>query len=96
MQSEGRDEYTGEALDWSLISRYDNAESKERQRHYKASFALLSTVDHVGDGLGVADFRICAWRTNVAKNDLAHDAFIDLCRRVIAHFERGSREHRRC
>ena len=26
--------------------------------------------DHVGDGLGAADFKICAWRTNDAKHDL--------------------------
>lgn len=89
MQSEGEDEYTGEALDWSLVSRYDSAQAKEGRRQYKASFALLPTVDHVGDGLGAADFRICAWRTNDAKNDLAHDAFVELCRSVVTHFERG-------
>jgi hypothetical protein len=87
--SDGMDDYTGEALDWSLISRYNNEESKEGRRGYKASLALLPTVDHVGDGLGPADFKICAWRTNDAKNDLTHGEFVELCRRVIAHFEFG-------
>jgi hypothetical protein len=85
--SNGRDHYTGEMLDWSLLGRYNNDESKEKRRRYKASFALLPTVDHVGDGLGPADFKICGWRTNDAKHDLTHDEFVALCRRVIAHFD---------
>jgi hypothetical protein len=52
--SNGRDEYTGETLDWSLLSRYNNDESEEKRRHYKASFALLPTVDHIGDRLTAA------------------------------------------
>jgi hypothetical protein len=82
--SAGRDAYTGEDLDWDLIGTYENERSKEGKRAYKANFALLPTVDHVGDGLGPADFRICAWRTNDSKSDLSHKAFIALCRRVVA------------
>ncbi len=88
IDSTGKDHYTGEPLNWTLLSRYNNDESKEKRRHYKASFALLPTVDHVGDGLGVAEFKICGWRTNDAKNDLTHEEFIELCRRVIAYFDR--------
>lgn len=87
MQSKGRDHYTGEMLDWHLIGKYANAESRDQRRHYKATFALLPTVDHVGDGLGDADFKICAWRTNDAKCDLSHDEFVALCRRVVSHFD---------
>ena len=64
--SDGLDYYTGEKLDWSLISKYDNEQSKANGRHYKKSLALLPTIDHVGDGRGDADFRICGWRTNDA------------------------------
>jgi hypothetical protein len=67
-----------------LVSKYDNAESKEGKRDYKAQFALLPTVDHVGDGLGVADFKICSWRTNDAKDDLSLNEFVELCHRVVA------------
>ncbi len=81
------DHYTGERLDWSLLSEYDNAESKAQRRGYKSKFALLPSVDHVGDGLGEANFKICAWRTNDAKNDLSHDDFVALCRRVVGHFD---------
>ena len=87
LQSDGRDDYTGELLDWSLISRYNNAASKEMRRPYKASFALLPTVDHVGEGLGAVDFKICSRRTNDAKHELTHIEFVELCRRVVAHFD---------
>jgi hypothetical protein len=87
VRSAGLDEYTGEALAWDKISKYDNEESRKGGRSFKASLALLPTVDHVGDGLGVPDFAICAWRTNDAKNDLSYSDFIALCRRVIAHHE---------
>ncbi len=85
IRSEGRDAYTGEPLDWSLIATYDNEKSKSGRRAYKASLALLPTADHVGDGLGPADFKICSWRTNSAKNDLSQDNFVALCRLVVAY-----------
>jgi hypothetical protein len=85
--SGGKDAYTGHALRWDLISKYDNEQSKAGKRAYKQSFGDLPSVDHVGDGLGAPDFRICAWRTNDAKNDLSYDEFIALCRHVIAHHE---------
>jgi hypothetical protein len=52
-------------------------------REYKARFALLPSVDHVADGTGPADFRMCAWRTNDAKSDLSYQEFLDLCRKVV-------------
>jgi hypothetical protein len=84
--SGGLDHYTGEKLDWSLLCKWDNEESKKKRREYKARFAALPTVDHVGDGLGKADFKIIGWRTNDAKSDLTHDDFVQLCRRVVSHF----------
>src|ERR1700687_3795823 len=78
-RSGGKDAYTGEHLDWNLISTYDNHESKVGRRSYKAGFALLPTADHVGDGTGTADFRICAWRTNDAKGDPSLGGFVALC-----------------
>ena len=81
----GRDAYTGELLDWSLMSRYDNFESAEGGRTYKHGFAQLPTVDHVSDGLGPADFKICGWRVNDAKHDLDIPAFLGVCRAVLEH-----------
>jgi len=77
--SKGKDTYTGEQLDWSLLSKYNNEESKKLGRVYKQQFALLPSVDHVGDRLGPANFKICSWRTNDAKNDLTLNEFVILC-----------------
>ncbi|HYC59001.1 MAG TPA: hypothetical protein VEK79_05480 [Thermoanaerobaculia bacterium] len=88
--SNGNDDYTGEPLEWERISTYSNEESKVRRREYKRELALLPTVDHVGDGLGAPDFRICAWRTNDCKNDLTADELLAFCRRVIEYAQTGS------
>lgn len=85
--SGGFDEYTGEALHWTLISTWDNERAKEG-RAYKATLDLLPTVDHVGDGLGEANFKICGYRTNDAKGAMGQEEFIAFCRLVVAHFER--------
>jgi len=86
--SDGLDDYTGEALDWNLISLYNNEEAKKGRRAYKKKFAKLPTVDHVGDGTGPADFVICTWRTNDCKNDLPRAEFVEFCRAVITHSDR--------
>jgi len=83
--SGGDDAYTGEQLDWSLISTYDNDASKLGRHAYKAGFALLPTIDHVASDATSASFKICGWRTNDAKHDLSVDSFIDLCRFVLEH-----------
>lgn len=84
-RSRGKDAYTGEKLDWHLISTYNNDDSKKGRHTYKAGFALLPSVDHVDAEATEASFEICAWRTNDAKNDLSLESFLDLCQRVLAH-----------
>jgi len=91
--SQGRDAYTGEQLDWKLISTYNNDESKLGKHGYKSGFALLPTVDHVGPGTTEASFRICGWRTNDAKNDLSHEEFVDLCAKVLTHAGHTVKRH---
>lgn len=85
LASSGRDHYTGEQLDWSLISTYKNEDSQAGRHAYKLGFALLPTVDHVSASATEASFKICAWRTNDAKNDLSVQEFVALCRRVLEH-----------
>ena len=80
-----RDAYTGEPLNWALISTYDSDKSKRGGRVYKKEFALLPTVDHVGDGMGSPHFKICSWRTNDCKNDLNLRELLKFCRRLIEH-----------
>ncbi len=81
----GKDAYTGEDLAWSLISTYRNEDSRAGRHAYKAELALLPTVDHHESDVPGSEFRICAWRTNDAKNDLSVDSFIALCKRVVEH-----------
>lgn len=81
--SNGYDHYTGEKLDWALLSQYDNDKSKTHRREYKKKFALLPTVDHVSDGLSEADFVICGWRTNDCKNDLTREELVEFCQKVL-------------
>jgi hypothetical protein len=85
LKSAGRDAYTGEVLNWKLISQYKNAESKKGGRDYKKGFALLPTVDHVEDGIGTTNFKICGWRINDAKHDLNLSEFVDVCLAVLRH-----------
>jgi hypothetical protein len=83
LASEGRDYYTGEELDWSLLSKYNNAESLAGKHAYKASFALLPTIDHIESARKNSGFLICGWRTNDSKHDLTHGEFIQLCKLVL-------------
>lgn len=83
--SGGRDAYTGEDLHWELLSQYDNEKSKAGGSVYKATFALLPTVDHLDTTAAATSFRICSWRTNDAKNDLSHQSFLELCQRALLH-----------
>ena len=85
IKSKGCDFYTGEKLNWSLISQYDNEKSKKLGRAYKKELAALPTLDHVDDGLGEPNFVISSWRTNDAKHDLSRDEFLALCSAVLKH-----------
>ena len=82
------DYYTGEVLDWRLVSTYENAASMEGRAKYKSRFALLPTLDHALDERGQRKFVICSWRVNDARNDLTESEFYDLCVRVVEHQKR--------
>lgn len=81
--SGGKDAYTGETLDWHLISTYCNEDSQQGKHAYKARFALLPTVDHIDASATEASFRICGWRTNDAKHDLSLSSFLELCEKAL-------------
>ncbi|UPT74141.1 MAG: hypothetical protein M0D55_20380 [Elusimicrobiota bacterium] len=94
LKCEGKDVYTGEVLDWTLLGKYDNEDSKAGRSKYKKQFALLPTVDHVDDGMSIANFLICSWRVNDAKNDLNREEFVQLCHRVVDFHRIQSKEVR--
>ena len=80
-----RDFYTGEVLDWHLISTYRNATSLEGKAKYKKSLALLPTVDHTVDDQGMLKFVICSWRMNDMKSDMTNAELYGLCELVLRH-----------
>lgn len=85
IECQGKDAYTGKPLKWDLLHKYNNTESKQKGREYKKCFADLPTVDHVDDGKGDPNFKICAWRVNDSKHDLTLEEFIEVCRDVLRH-----------
>ena len=84
------DFYTGEPLNWSLVSTYDNESSRSGRKKYKKTLALLPTVDHTVDELGRPKFVICSWYVNDAKSDLTLEDFYQLCERVLKHRDKLS------
>lgn len=81
--SRGLDSYTGERLDWKLLSKWNNKEAKDRGRLHKREFHLLPSVDHIGDGRGKPEFKICAMLTNDVKSDLTHQELLQLCEKLL-------------
>lgn len=79
------DHYTGEKLDWSLVSTFSNAAAVEGRVKYKKSFALLPTLDHAEDENGLPKFVICSWRVNDMKSDMSEAEFVQMCERVLKH-----------
>jgi hypothetical protein len=83
LRSEGKDEYTGRLLRWDLISQYRNDDASAKRGEYNRELYDLPTIDHVGDGLGAANFAICSWRVNDAKHVQTFDEFVEMCRLVV-------------
>lgn len=84
-----RDYYTGQLLDWGLISTYDNDLSKAGREKYLRTFADLPTVDHVVSDDGSVKFVICSWRVNDCKAHLSEMEFFVLCEQVLKHRAQG-------
>jgi hypothetical protein len=80
-----KDYYTGEPLDWKLISKYRNENAKEGKRKYKKFFANLPSVDHALDEDGNPKFVICSWLVNDSKSDMTLVEFYALCESVLRH-----------
>lgn len=84
VMSKGRDHWTGERLDWSLIGTYDNGAAAAGKGKHKKQYAMLPTIDHRSNE-PTPDFVICAWRTNDAKHDMTPRELLTFCRLVLEH-----------
>ncbi|MEK7473608.1 MAG: hypothetical protein AAB668_02695 [Patescibacteria group bacterium] len=75
-RSKGRDEYTGEELNWNAISTY-----KDKKIHD------LPSVDHCHE-LDEGRFKICSWKINDMKNDMSEKEFVEACKKVLKHLDK--------
>ncbi len=87
-RSNGRDFYTGETLDWHLISKWVGSEEGTNANDYRRKFWMLPSVDHDFADSAKPVFHICSWRMNVSKNDQSIAEFLQLAARVQKH-QRG-------
>ncbi len=83
IDSEGLDAYTKEKLDWSLLGKWNNEEAKRGARHHKRKFYLLPSLDHIGEGRGKPEFKVCAMLTNDVKSDLTYEELLEFCERIL-------------
>jgi hypothetical protein len=86
-RSGGRDAYTGNQLDWRLISQYNNKKSQQGGREYWACFKKLPSIDHANGIPGKLDFEVCGLQTNDSKSWLNYKEFVEFCRQVVSHSE---------
>ena len=74
------DPFTGAALQWELISTWDDKSAKDCGQEYIKKFYLLPTADHTDPSK--LDFEICSWLVNMCKTHLSADEFLNLCKTV--------------
>ena len=85
LESKGKDAYTGKKINWKLISKYDNTQSKKLRYSYKKRFSNLPTIDHETQKKKSPSFKICSWRINDLKNDLTLEELLKECNKLITH-----------
>ena len=84
LRSEGVDAFTGQPMDWKLISQY-------RAGHKRANYRNLPTVDHTFSPPDHLTFEICSWTVNDCKNDLTVEQWLVLLENILTHM-RGKKK----
>jgi hypothetical protein len=84
-RSNGCDFYTGEPLDWHLISKWVGSEEGTSANDYRRKFWMLPSVDHDFTDPARPAFHICSWRMNDSKNDQSIPEFLQLAAKVKEH-----------
>ena len=72
------DPYTGEKINWGLISR---EKTLKKANFIDSGYAMHPAVDHTDPE--IFEFEICSWISNESKNCMTPDQFVDFCRKVI-------------
>jgi hypothetical protein len=79
------DYYTGEHLDWRLLSYFSKSDGSGRDQR------LIPTIDHDGLNTEAPVFRICSLRTNKCKSDYSSEQMLEFCHAFITHQGRRTR-----
>ena len=79
------DRYTGDKLQWELISTWDPKKTKALQASYRDKFLLMPPVDHVDPEGETLEFEIVSWLINDCKSGLNPTQFVDLCKKIAAN-----------
>jgi len=82
LDSEGRDYYTCEKLNWKKMGKYNNEQSKKAGRDYWKIFSDAPSVDHYNRNKQLV-FKICSILTNDMKSHMDEREFVDRCKKVI-------------
>jgi hypothetical protein len=85
------DPYTGDALAWELIDRWDPARAKG-DSDYIRQFFPMPTIDHIDPYADTLAFEICSWQVNLCKSFQDPPEFLDMCRKVVANCGSGRAE----
>jgi hypothetical protein len=76
------DPYTGEKLNWGLISKKRTLKKEEFVNDYLHTYAMHPAVDHINpEEFG---FEICSWISNESKSSMTPDEFVEFCQKVAA------------
>jgi putative endonuclease len=83
------DPYTGDAIDWTLINKWDSGADPDVIGQdgdgFDKALYLSPAVDHVDPDSNELEFEICTWIVNACKSVLNPADFIALCRKVTSH-----------
>ena len=86
VESNGKDYYTGEPLNWKLLQHFSGSTvSTTAKGSKRASQEMTPTLDHENLSAKHPVFRICSMRTNKCKSDYSIDTLLDFSRKLIAY-----------
>lgn len=82
----GRDYYTGEELDWTLLQHFAGKRIPEREEK------KVPTVDHENISATEPVFRICSMRTNKCKSDYEVAELVEFAKALIEYQEEANQK----
>jgi hypothetical protein len=106
MNNGGLDPYTGDALRWDLIGKWDDNKEiptkiqrsipgSARYRAMKKEFFLLPVIDHVDPDVSDLVFEVVSWIVNEGKSQMTPEEYLSLCAKVATYRRKSGKGVRR-